>query len=180
VNGYGSGIHAPGHKDHPATEPYLVAHNMILAHAKVYHIYKTEFSAYGGSIGIANCGDFRYPKSSSKDEEAAERAMLFQWGWFVDPLVYGEYPQVMRDRLGDRLPTFSRAEQSLLRGSYDFLGLNYYSSFLATTPEAEATFGGYWADIHVDFRYDMTSLRMFIVPFGFGVSNFQDLTPALI
>lgn len=78
--------------------------------------------------------------------------MLFQWGWFVEPLVFGDYPSVMRERLGDRLPYFSAAEQVALRGSTDFLGLNYYSSFLASEPEKEATYGGYWADIHVDFR----------------------------
>jgi len=105
-------------------------------------------------IGIANCGDYRYPRSqdSKGDQEAAERAMLFQWGWFVEPLVFGDYPLVMKERLGDRLPTFTASEQVELRGSFDFLGLNYYSSFLASTPKQEPTWGGYWADIFVDFR----------------------------
>jgi len=77
--------------------------------------------------------------------------MLFQWGWFVDPIVFGEYPDVMKERLGDRVPTFSESEQAELRGSFDFLGLNYYSSFLASTPEEEPSWGGYWADIFVNF-----------------------------
>ena len=120
----------------------------------VSKIYRAEFASDNGLIGISNCGDFRYPKSASSedDHEATERAMLFQWGWFVEPLIYGKYPPVMRERLGDRLPQFTAAEQEELRGSADFLGLNYYSSFLASTPEHEATYGGYWADIHVDFR----------------------------
>jgi beta-glucosidase len=131
-----------------------VAHNFLLAHAKVSKIYKGEYACKDGMIGISNCGDFRYPKSASskRDQEAAERAMLFQWGWFVEPLVFGRYPPVMRERLGDRLPQFTLAEQDALRGSADFLGLNYYSAFLASTPNNEASYGGYWADIHVDFR----------------------------
>lgn len=131
-----------------------MAHNFLLAHARVSKLYKEKFAGDGGMIGISNCGDFRYPKlkSSDRDLDAAERAMLFQWGWFVEPLVYGRYPEVMRERLGDRLPHFTAAEQDELRGSADFLGLNYYSSLLAATPKHEATYGGYWADINVDFR----------------------------
>ena len=128
---------------------------MLLAHAKVFNLYKEEFASDDGMIGIANCGDFRYPRlgsSESEDGEAAERAMLFQWGWFVEPLVFGHYPTVMRDRLGDRLPHFTQQETDEMRGSFDFLGLNYYSSLLASNPDHEATYGGYWADIHVDFR----------------------------
>ena len=131
-----------------------MAHNFLLAHAKVSKIYKDDFAGDDGMIGIANCGDFRYPKSSSseRDQKAAKRAMLFQWGWFVEPLVFGSYSVVMREILGDRLPHFTIAEQDELRGSADFLGLNYYSSFLASTPKQDATYGGYWADIQVDFR----------------------------
>jgi beta-glucosidase len=77
--------------------------------------------------------------------------MLFQWGWFVEPLVFGHYPTAMRERLGDRLPNFTATEQMDLIGSADFLGLNYYSSLLASKPDVASTFGGYWADIHVNF-----------------------------
>jgi beta-glucosidase len=153
-NGQGSGIHAPGRSASPATEPYIVAHNFLLAHAKVSQLYKARYARDDGRIGISNCGDFRYPATehSESDQKAAERAMLFQWGWFVEPLVYGHYPTAMRERLCDRLPHFTESEQGILRGSADFFGLNYYSSLLASTPRHEASFGGYWADIHVDFR----------------------------
>jgi len=127
---------------------------MLLAHARVFKMYKEEFAGDDGMMGIANCGDFRYPRliSSERDSEAAERAMLFQWGWFVEPLVFGFYPTVMKERLGNRLPSFTASEKDQLRGSFDFLGLNYYSSLLASTPDHEASYGGYWADIFVDFR----------------------------
>lgn len=152
--GQGTGIHAPGRNSHPSIEPYLVAHNLLLAHAKVSKMYKAEFAGTDGMIGMSNCGDYRYPKSGrgKSDRDAAQRAMLFQWGWFVDPLVFGRYPAVMKERLRHRLPDFTEAEQIDLMGSTDFLGLNYYSSLLATTPKHEANHDGYWADMHVDFR----------------------------
>lgn len=134
----------------------MVAHNLLLGHARAYTIYKQEFAAkYGGKIGIANCGDYRYPKSQSRaDKLASERAMQWQFGWFVDPIMFGDYPITMRKRLGNRLPTFSSDEVSTLIGSAEFLGLNYYSSLIASAPESDATFGGYWADIDVNFSKD--------------------------
>ncbi|GAX29160.1 beta-glucosidase [Fistulifera solaris] len=149
VNGYSTGIHAPGKQD--ATAPYRVAHNLLRAHALATRVYRMEFQTQQkGIIGMAHSGDFRY--SAEDNSAAAERAMLFQFGWFVDPIVFGDYPQVMKERLGHRLPTITDDERLLfLSASTDFLGLNYYSSLVASTPEREANYSGYWADIHVDF-----------------------------
>lgn len=42
----------------------------------------------------------------------------------------------MRERLGDRLPTFSEGDKKLLRNSLDFIGLNHYTSrFIAHLPK---------------------------------------------
>jgi len=49
----------------------------------------------------------------------------------MEPLTKGEYPKSMRSMLGNRLPEFTREESRQLKGSFDFLGLNYYSSFYA-------------------------------------------------
>lgn len=47
--------------------------------------------------------------------------------------MYGEYPLTMQSLVGHRLPKFSPAESELLKGSFDFLGINYYTSNYATT-----------------------------------------------
>lgn len=153
VNGYNNGVHAPGRSENPSTEPYIVAHHLILAHAKAARIYHNEFAPIqNGLIGVSHCADFRYPLTdSSKDKDAAERAMLFQLGWFADPIFKGEYPKEMRQRLGHRLPQFTHEEKKELVGSTDFLGLNHYSSLLASEPTEIPTYGGYWADIAVSF-----------------------------
>ncbi|WRX18667.1 Glycoside hydrolase family 1 - like 10 [Theobroma cacao] len=47
---------------------------------------------------------------------------------FVDPLIFGEYPKSMRSLVGRRLPKFTEAESKMLKGSIDFLGVNYYTA----------------------------------------------------
>lgn len=58
--------------------------------------------------------------------EASERDILFNFGWFANPVVYGNYPQVMIDRIQQksniqnlnvsRLPVFSKQEQENMKG----------------------------------------------------------------
>jgi beta-galactosidase len=156
VHGYNDGIKAPGHHHDGAHETYIVAHNQLLAHAEAAQIYKKEFSAQQkGMIGFSNSADYRYPLSDTQDDiDAAERAMLFQFGWFIEPVLTGEYPSVMRERLGDRLPQFTKRESERLKDSCDFLGINTYSSALASQPDHESPWGGYWADMFVDTHID--------------------------
>ena len=56
---------------------------------------------------------------------------------FMNPLVYGDDPASMRILVRDRLPKFTQKQSKELIGSYDFLGLNYYTASYAahvTTP----------------------------------------------
>lgn len=155
VHGYDEGSKAPGHSNHFATEPYIVGHNLLLAHARAVFIYKSKFAQkQDGIIGISNSGDFRWPLNPDKkgDVDAADRSMEWQLGWFADPIWKGDYPPSMRKLLGHRLPSFTPEERKLLSGSSDFLGLNHYSSLLASEPLLQASSSGeYWADMHVEF-----------------------------
>jgi beta-glucosidase/6-phospho-beta-glucosidase/beta-galactosidase len=59
--------------------------------------------------------------------------LLFVCFWitkrFMDPLTSGKYPDSMRRLVGARLPRFTSQEAKDLKGSFDFLGLNYYSTY---------------------------------------------------
>jgi beta-galactosidase len=158
VQSYNDGTKAPGRGDDPAHQTYLAGHHLVLAHARAAGIYKQEFfSAQKGIIGIANCGDFRYPRSGSpEDAEAADRAIIFQYAWLTDPFYFGDYPTEMKAVLGDRLPEFTDEERETLMGTTDFLGLNHYSSLYAAAPKKDPSYGGYWADMYVDFSSDPT------------------------
>ncbi len=156
VQGYQDGTKAPGKTDNATIDVYRVGHNLVLAHARAAGIYKKEFATkQQGKIGVANSGDFRYPKTKSfSDMEAAERAMIFQFAWLSDPFFFGDYPREMREILKDRLPSFSDKQRKELIGSTDFLGLNHYSTLYAAKPTQETNFEGYWTDMHVEFSSD--------------------------
>nr|CAB38854.2 cardenolide 16-O-glucohydrolase [Digitalis lanata] len=118
----------------PGTEPYIVAHNIILAHAAAVRLYKTKFQAYqGGKIGMTNNVTYYLPYDEKyhEDVEASKRGVDFMLYWFVEPIVTGKYPERMVKRVGKRLPCFTVEEEEMVRGSYDFLGVNYYTTYYA-------------------------------------------------
>nr|XP_043635467.1 beta-glucosidase 13-like [Erigeron canadensis] len=140
--GYTKGTFAPGRggedePGNPATEPYIVAHNLLLSHANVVSLYRRRFQAsQGGEIGITLNTKFYEPLNSElqDDIDAALRGIDFMFGWFMKPLFSGKYPDSMIENVTDgRLPKFTKEQSKLLKGSYDFLGLNYYVSQYATT-----------------------------------------------
>ncbi|XP_024012777.1 beta-glucosidase 16 isoform X2 [Eutrema salsugineum] len=115
-----------------ATEPYIVGHNFLLAHGAAVKVYREKYQAtQKGEIGIALNTQWHYPYSDSyADQLAAARATAFTFGYFLEPIVYGRYPIEMVSHVKDgRLPTFTPEESSMLKGSFDFIGINYYSSF---------------------------------------------------
>ncbi|KAI3872508.1 hypothetical protein MKX03_004571 [Papaver bracteatum] len=111
-------------------EPYIVAHHHILAHAVAANLYKNNYKiTQKGNIGITLGSNWMVPISSSKlNQDASFRALDFMYGWFMNPLTHGKYPQSMRSMVGDRLPKFSKDELKLVKGSCDFIGVNYYTT----------------------------------------------------
>ncbi|CAN1250369.1 Beta-glucosidase 27 [Linum perenne] len=138
---YDEGVFPPGHCSpwvnracrvgDSGIEPYIVAHNLLLAHSAAYHLYKSKYQQHlTGEIGVTYITHWFVPYSNAtKDVDAAQRALDWMFGWFMDPITFGNYPRTMIDLLGSRLPKFTEEESRLLRKSFDFLGLNYYTAF---------------------------------------------------
>ncbi len=137
ILGYGQGVFAPGRVS--TAEPYQAAHTILRAHGMAVQEYRSRFQpGQRGTIGMTNNCDWREPRTDSPaDLAAAERALQFFLGWFGDPLYFGDYPEVMRSRVGARLPQFTPEEKAMIRGSQDFFGLNHYTTMYA----ADATSG---------------------------------------
>ncbi len=175
--GHGMGVHAPGRISND--EPYQAAHTMLRAHALAVEKYRSQFqTSQKGVIGITNNCDWREPLTDSDaDKAAAQRALEFFLGWFADPIYKGDYPRVMRERLGERLPRFTEKEKALLRNSADFFGLNHYTTmYAADASNVDAKNpvygnGGISQDQQValssDADWQKTDMQWNIVPWGF-------------
>ncbi|XP_026324190.1 myrosinase 1-like [Hyposmocoma kahamanoa] len=137
--GYGSGTMAPLLKI-PGVAEYICAKNLLLAHAKTYHMYDKEFrSLKRGTIGISFSASCNEPESQ-EHAEAAEDSAAFEWGIYAHPIFSetGDYPQVIKEKVAaksaaqgfprSRLPELSPEEIDLIKGTSDFFGLNHYST----------------------------------------------------
>ncbi|XP_074556242.1 beta-glucosidase 12-like [Curcuma longa] len=142
-SGYSSGVFPPNRcspfefvkcgRGNSSTEPYLCAHHQLLAHATAAKLYRDKYQvSQKGLIGITLVSHWFMPYSNTKaDEDAVSRSLDFMFGWFMDPLTQGDYPFTMRALVGDRLPKFSTKQSQLVKSSFDFIGLNYYTTYFA-------------------------------------------------
>jgi len=172
VYGHGMGTMAPGRISN--SDPYLAGHHQLLAHAKTVALYRSRYGHQRGQIGITNNCDWREPRSDSPaDKAAAQRAMEFFLGWFADPVWKGDYPRVMKEIAGNKLPAFTEEEKAMLKGSSDFFGLNTYSTMYAEPsgdPAGDPAGDGFFAEQRVtlspDESWEKTDFDWPIVPWG--------------
>jgi len=141
VLGYDLGSHAPGRctstgpgqqcpTGNSSIEPYLCTHSVLLSHAAAVKLFREKgYDKQGGEIGITLNVDWAEPASSSDaDYNASQRKLIWSLAWYADPVFFGDYPQIMKDYVGDRLPQFTEQQKQDLKGSHDFFGLNHYTS----------------------------------------------------
>ncbi|KAJ6947882.1 linamarase family protein 1 [Populus alba x Populus x berolinensis] len=164
VQGYDMGTMAPGrisvvvndpHRslNTGATEVYTVSHHLLLAHAAAVKLYKEKYqSCQGGQIGITLVSHWFEPYSNSEDDQnATKRSLDFMLGWFMDPITNGDYPRNMHDFVGGRLPKFTAEESKMLKGSYDFIGINYYTTYYAQNIDANYQSVGFMSDARANW-----------------------------
>jgi beta-glucosidase/6-phospho-beta-glucosidase/beta-galactosidase len=144
------------------SDEYEAAHTLLLAHAEMVALFRS-LQEQGTVLSEARIGlvlsgfGIPYDDSNADDLEAAERFNEFNSGWFLAPLTTGDYPPMMRERVGSRLPNFTDEEAALVKGSYDVIMINHYFSNLITYCDSEhsetnysSLADGYYADMGVD------------------------------
>ncbi|XP_063896033.1 myrosinase 1-like [Helicoverpa armigera] len=143
AKGYGSDTQAPFLNITGVAE-YLCARNVLIAHAKAYHIYDEQYrKIQNGSVGIS-LGFVWYEAASdtSEDHQAAYDARQFEWGLYANPIFSknGNFPEDVKKSVSvksaeqgyprSRLPVLSPKEIAMLKGSADFLGVNAFTTKL--------------------------------------------------
>ncbi|KAL8136426.1 hypothetical protein V2J09_002427 [Rumex salicifolius] len=109
--GYATGAHAPFRcstyvgnctAGNSGTEPYIVAHNLLLSHAAAVELYRHKYQAkQKGKMGITIATHWIMPINNTlSSQNAASRALDFLFGWFVEPVTFGDYPKTMRSIVG--------------------------------------------------------------------------------
>ena len=83
--------------------------------------------------------DYFQPNSTSEaDKKAVSRAYDFVLGWFGGPWTDGDYPQTLKDTLGDKLPKYTEEEKAIIKGSCDFYAIDAYTGYSINALEDEA------------------------------------------
>ncbi|XP_048326989.2 vicianin hydrolase-like isoform X1 [Ziziphus jujuba] len=158
VYGYNGGNFAPGRCSNyvgncsagdSAKEPYIVGHHLLFAHAAAVKLYREKYEvSQKGRIGITLVTRWFEPKyNTDANRKAVSRALEFNLGWFLHPITYGDYPPTMRSLLGSRLPKFTKAQSITLKGSIDFLGMNYYTANYVQHTNSNPVNHSYFTDI---------------------------------
>jgi beta-glucosidase/6-phospho-beta-glucosidase/beta-galactosidase len=78
--------------------------------------------------------------TSSADAVSVQRNYDFALGWFNNgPWNDGDYPQSLKDTLGEVLPTLTQQEKDMIKGSCDFFAIDGYTAYYAFgIPDLEA------------------------------------------
>ncbi|XP_063616861.1 myrosinase 1-like [Cydia splendana] len=187
LEGYGGTTRAPSLNRHGIAE-YLCTHNLLKAHANVYHLYSQQYrSLFGGKIGMSLDSNWAEPKSNSaKDKEAAQLYLKTHVGWYAHPVysAEGNYPPELIKLVDEksrqqnysrsRLPKFTPEEVDYIRGTADFFGLNHYTTYLLSMADGEVgAIPSHENDVGIVRVQDpkwpsrSSSTWLKVVPFGF-------------
>ncbi|CAG4965354.1 myrosinase 1-like [Colias croceus] len=150
LEGYGGTYRAPAINRHGIAE-YLCTHNLLKAHASVYHLFNRQYRpVYGGKIGMSLDSNWAEPKTNStSDIKAAELYLRTHLGWYAHPIYSseGNYPPELIKLVDEksrqqnysrsRLPKFTPEEVEFIKGTADFFGLNHYTTYLLSMADEE-------------------------------------------
>ncbi|XP_023935446.2 myrosinase 1-like [Bicyclus anynana] len=128
---------------------YYCAKNLVLGHARAYHVYNDLFKpTQGGECGITISVNWMGPLTDSEEDlYAAEIKRQADWGIFAEPIFseQGGFPKEFSEIVAkksaeqgypsSRLPAFTEEEREYVRGASDFFGVNHYTANLISANE---------------------------------------------
>ncbi|CAI0399839.1 unnamed protein product [Linum tenue] len=202
MRGYDEGLHAPGRcsvwanracvAGDSATEPYIVTHNLLLAHAAGYRLYENKYKKQQGVVGITIVTFYFLPYSGqTADVDAAQRALDFiisQMGsdWqFLYPDGLRLLLEYTKETYGDHviyitengMGTQDDPKQTLAAARTDTMRITFYNAHLASIRQAmrekEVKVKGFFAWSYAD-NYEWND--GYSVRFGLYYINYTDIS----
>jgi beta-glucosidase len=150
---------------------FLCGHYTLLAHATVSNWYHNEFNGTK-PMTFKNSANWIIANSTSlADQEAVTRVNDFNMGWFGGPWTNGDYPQSLKNTLGDILPTYTDEQKAMIKGSCDFYAIDAYTTYYAAAPP-----NGIQACVanKSDPNYPVCAVTTSIAPDGFPIGPNSD------
>ena len=126
-NGHRIGVHAPGLHDNAAAA--ATTHHLLLGHGLAAAALRA--SVPDAEVGITlNLTPVRVTNDDSASAEALERARLVadasQNGLFLDPILFGRYPEHAPSSQLPPAELILDGDLETINAPLDFLGVNYY------------------------------------------------------
>lgn len=165
--GHYLGEHAPGEKV-SSTEALRLLHNMNLAHGKAVQTIR-KHAKKPCNIGVVPNPYSGVPATDTKEDLDAARAFtisgtsrgIFSNGWWLDPLLIGEYPKDGIEAMGNEFPAdmIKDGDMEIICQKLDFLGINVYTGLVIKHDDVH----GYKVCPHRN-GYDQNALKWAVVP----------------
>jgi beta-glucosidase len=130
--GLSDGRHAPGDKLR-WDEILLASHHSLIAHGLATQVIRAH-SKVPNKVGMAPVGATSMPATNSPEDIAAAKKKIFSitennlWNitWWMDPVIFGTYPEEGLKLFGKKMPKFTDAEMAIIKQPIDFFGQNTY------------------------------------------------------
>lgn len=124
ILGYELGIHAPG-----LSKPEYgrqAAHHILLAHGLALPVIRKN--APKSQVGIVLNMNRSYAASDkSEDQFACLMRETLDNQFFIEPLLKGQYPQILKTVAPQYLPNVLPGDMDIISRKMDFLGMNFYT-----------------------------------------------------
>lgn len=124
--GYRWGEHAPGIVGE--REGFLASHHLMLGHGLAMPILRKN--APNAKHGVVFNATPSYPLTD-KDQGAADYCEAENFHWFIDPVLKGEYPELVKERRSTSLPMVLDGDLEIISAPVDYIGINYYTRSVA-------------------------------------------------
>lgn len=136
--GHVRGTHAPGYRL-PLPLSFQMVHNILKAHGRAVQVLR-KYADGPVKIGIAPTYSVPVPcTEEAADIEAARRAYFgfyeemdnWAWNlsWYLDPILFGKYPEKGMEKFAPYLPRFSEEDMDLISQPIDFIGQGIYNGY---------------------------------------------------
>ena len=162
--GYGTGEHAPGHRNRRAA--LAASHNLLVSHGLAVDVLRELVP--DAEVGITlNLHEIMAASEAPEDVAAARYVDGYHNRWYLDPIFRGAYPQDMLDVYAEDVPEILDGDFALMTRPTDFLGINYYTRHVIaagpTLTEPRYVLDGFAAVTDMNWEVYPSGLRDLLV-----------------